>query len=106
MISSLAWVRKGAASETPQKVKLTDEEFHRISEKMGIQLSLAKEDLADAEQAAADNEDEEEDDNGNQIDDQNGNEDIDMAAGDDGDNKKTASVKKTGAKTDEDDELA
>ncbi|EGF77331.1 hypothetical protein BATDEDRAFT_14153, partial [Batrachochytrium dendrobatidis JAM81] len=46
MISSLAWVRKGAAQEVPARVKLTDEDFSRISAQMGDQLKLAKDDLA------------------------------------------------------------
>ncbi|KAI8925486.1 WD40-repeat-containing domain protein [Entophlyctis helioformis] len=52
MISSLAWVRKGAAQELPERVRLTEEEFERISSQMGVQLQLAKESLADAQAAA------------------------------------------------------
>ncbi|KAJ3268306.1 hypothetical protein HDV01_003195 [Terramyces sp. JEL0728] len=45
MISALAWVRKGAAQNKPEKLVLTDEEYGRIQEQMGIELEQAKEDL-------------------------------------------------------------
>lgn len=45
MISALAWVRKGAAQNKPEKLVLTDEEYARIQEQMGIELEQAKEEL-------------------------------------------------------------
>ncbi|KAJ3214461.1 hypothetical protein HDU67_001646 [Dinochytrium kinnereticum] len=53
MISSLAWVRKGAAKETPVKFALTDEEYKRIQENIAQRLEESKEELAVAQQQAA-----------------------------------------------------
>jgi hypothetical protein len=47
MISALAWVKKGAALSTPEKIELTDEEYQRIQNEMGVQLLEAKSDLKD-----------------------------------------------------------
>ncbi|KAH9250019.1 hypothetical protein BASA83_001068 [Batrachochytrium salamandrivorans] len=65
MISSLAWVRKAAAQEIPGRVKLTDEEFARISAQMGDQLKLAKDDLEEMQGNADDQDDGEEGQGGN-----------------------------------------
>ncbi|KAI9003109.1 WD40-repeat-containing domain protein [Gaertneriomyces semiglobifer] len=54
MISSLLWVRKGAAQELPDRYKLTDEEYSKVAEKIGAQLDVARDDLADAETHAND----------------------------------------------------
>ncbi|RKP24971.1 WD40-repeat-containing domain protein, partial [Syncephalis pseudoplumigaleata] len=45
MISSLAWVRKGAAREVPAKYELTEEEFERISQLAGDRLQDAAMDM-------------------------------------------------------------
>ncbi|TPX46814.1 hypothetical protein SeLEV6574_g03014 [Synchytrium endobioticum] len=42
MISSLSWVRKGIAAQTPEKYKLTDEEYQRVSALVGAQVEEAK----------------------------------------------------------------
>ena len=47
MISALAWVKKGAALSNPEKLELTDEEYQRIQNEMGVQLLEAKSDLKD-----------------------------------------------------------
>ncbi|KAI9203673.1 WD40-repeat-containing domain protein [Polychytrium aggregatum] len=52
MISSLAWIRKGAAKEFPEKYNLSDQEFDRIAGDIGIQVAAAKEELQAAEAAA------------------------------------------------------
>ncbi|KAI8919859.1 WD40-repeat-containing domain protein [Powellomyces hirtus] len=49
MISSLVWVRQGAAQETPDRYRLTDEEFSRVSEKIGAKLTDAQDELEDAQ---------------------------------------------------------
>ncbi|KAJ3096689.1 hypothetical protein HDU97_005650 [Phlyctochytrium planicorne] len=48
MISSLAWVRKGAAKETPERFSLTDDEFTRIQENIQQRLDESREDLNQA----------------------------------------------------------
>jgi periodic tryptophan protein 1 len=45
MISALYWVRKGVATETPEKYELDDEEYDRINRIATIQLEEAEEDL-------------------------------------------------------------
>jgi periodic tryptophan protein 1 len=40
MFSSLAWVRKGAARELPDKYELTEEEFQRVSQLAGDRLRM------------------------------------------------------------------
>ncbi|KAI8055815.1 WD40-repeat-containing domain protein [Syncephalis plumigaleata] len=40
MFSSLAWVRKGAAREVPDKYELTEEEFQRVSQLAGDRLRM------------------------------------------------------------------
>lgn len=47
MISALAWVKKGAALSNPEKLELTDEEYQRIQNEMGVQLLEANSDLKD-----------------------------------------------------------
>ncbi len=42
MISSLAWVKKGAAKEQPERVELSEEEYQRIQQEMGVQLEDAQ----------------------------------------------------------------
>ncbi|KAI8827223.1 WD40-repeat-containing domain protein [Fimicolochytrium jonesii] len=59
MISSLLWVRKGAAQEKPDKFKLTEEEFSKVAEKIGARLDDAREDLQVAGKGS-DNDDEDE----------------------------------------------
>ncbi|KAJ3042523.1 hypothetical protein HDV00_007057 [Rhizophlyctis rosea] len=56
MISALTWVRKGAAQQTPDRFKLTDDEYARIAEQIGAEVEDAKEDLAQAEAAAGEHE--------------------------------------------------
>ncbi|KAJ3169567.1 hypothetical protein HDU88_000758 [Geranomyces variabilis] len=60
MISSLVWVRQGAAAETPDRYKLTDDEFARVSEKIGAHLSDARDGLSGATGKAANGDDEDE----------------------------------------------
>ncbi len=63
MISATQWVKKGAALKNPEKVKLTDEEFARIQQEMGLQLEDAQMDLEAAQlegDSAATEEEEEE----------------------------------------------
>jgi periodic tryptophan protein 1 len=50
MISSLAWVRKGAAKEQPTRASMTDEEYERIAEHLGKQLHIAQQDLQEAQE--------------------------------------------------------
>ncbi|KAI9094615.1 WD40-repeat-containing domain protein [Phlyctochytrium arcticum] len=50
MISSLLWVKKGAAQQVPERYKLTDEEFERVAEKIGAQVNNAKADLQSGDQ--------------------------------------------------------
>jgi periodic tryptophan protein 1 len=45
MISSLYWVRKGVATEIPEKYELDDKEYDRINRLATIQLEEAEEDL-------------------------------------------------------------
>ena len=47
MISALCWVKKGAALSTPEKFQLSDEEYERIQNEMGVQLQDAKLELND-----------------------------------------------------------
>ncbi|RKP07218.1 WD40-repeat-containing domain protein [Thamnocephalis sphaerospora] len=53
MISALAWVRKGAAKELPDKYELTEEEFQRVSE-MANERIRAPDEGVDAEMAIDD----------------------------------------------------
>ncbi|KNC97159.1 rRNA-processing protein PWP1 [Spizellomyces punctatus DAOM BR117] len=48
MISSLVWVRKGAAQQIPDRYRLTDEEFSSLADRIGAQLEDAREGLEDA----------------------------------------------------------
>ena len=50
MISSLVWVGKGCAQEVPERVKLTDDEFERISKQMTVHLAEARQDLDECTQ--------------------------------------------------------
>ncbi|KAJ3111933.1 hypothetical protein HDU96_005138 [Phlyctochytrium bullatum] len=54
MISSLAWVKKGSAKETPSKFSLTDDEFNRIQENISQRLQESRAGLAHAKGEASD----------------------------------------------------
>ncbi|KAI8811412.1 WD40-repeat-containing domain protein [Cladochytrium replicatum] len=43
MITSLSWVRRGAAAQVPKKYNLSDEEYERIAKEIGSQVDLARE---------------------------------------------------------------
>jgi len=48
MISALAWIKKGAAKQFPDKYTLSEEEYKRISNLTEQQVNSAKEDLNNA----------------------------------------------------------
>ncbi|KAJ3165825.1 hypothetical protein HK101_012064 [Irineochytrium annulatum] len=50
VISALAWVRKGASKETPEKFALTDDEFGRIQESIQQRLDNSRDALKDAKE--------------------------------------------------------
>ncbi|RKO88581.1 hypothetical protein BDK51DRAFT_38834, partial [Blyttiomyces helicus] len=54
MISSLAWVRKGAAATAPTRYRLTDEEYSRIAAQIGAELDDARADLDGVQPTPAD----------------------------------------------------
>ncbi|KAJ3410887.1 hypothetical protein HDV05_003105 [Chytridiales sp. JEL 0842] len=49
-ISSIAWVPKGAAKETPEKFALTEEEYAKIEASISQRLEQSRADLTDAQQ--------------------------------------------------------
>ncbi|KAF9585187.1 hypothetical protein BGW38_003502, partial [Lunasporangiospora selenospora] len=49
MISSLQWVRRGAAQARPDKYDLDEREYKRIGDIAAQQLAQAKEDLEEAQ---------------------------------------------------------
>jgi periodic tryptophan protein 1 len=51
MISALAWVRKGAAAEKPEKYILSEDEFQRIQQATANQLDEATDAVAHAIEA-------------------------------------------------------
>ncbi|KAJ3288503.1 hypothetical protein HK104_008144 [Borealophlyctis nickersoniae] len=53
MISSLTWIRKGAAQQVPDRFQLTDQEYARIAGQIGAEVDEARLGLAEAESAAA-----------------------------------------------------
>ncbi|KAJ3008031.1 hypothetical protein HKX48_008807 [Thoreauomyces humboldtii] len=61
MISSLVWVRQGAAQETPDRFKMTDDEFAKVAGKIGAQLDDARDGLTEANGGGAADDDGEED---------------------------------------------
>lgn len=52
LISSLAWVKRGAAQQNPQKYVLDDQELKRVSALARIELEDAKAELLRAQEAA------------------------------------------------------
>jgi len=48
MISALAWIKKGAAKQFPDKYTLSEEEYQRISNLTEQQVKDAKDDLNEA----------------------------------------------------------
>ncbi|TPX32158.1 hypothetical protein SmJEL517_g04712 [Synchytrium microbalum] len=63
-ISSLSWIRKGIAAPTPERYKLTDEEYERVASLVGAQLAEAQiadknveQDDVEADDIADENED-------------------------------------------------
>lgn len=61
MISSSCWVPRGFASEFPEKYELDDAEMDRINAMAKLELNDAKEDLANAEAGADDDENDDDD---------------------------------------------
>lgn len=60
MITATAWVRRGVATQFPQKYEIDEVEIERISKLARLQLEDAQEDLEDArkgEAAGSDDED-------------------------------------------------
>ncbi|KAJ3306874.1 hypothetical protein HDV03_003911 [Kappamyces sp. JEL0829] len=49
MISALQWIKRGAALNRPERSKLSDEEYERIQQEMGVQLQDAKLELEEAQ---------------------------------------------------------
>ncbi len=53
MISATAWIRKGAAAQTPLRVEMTEEQYKAIMERAKAEIGDAKVALAEAKAAAA-----------------------------------------------------
>jgi len=53
MISALSWIPKGAAAQHPKRLNLTDDDFHKIQQEIGVQVEEARLGLENAQLAAA-----------------------------------------------------
>jgi periodic tryptophan protein 1 len=78
LISSIAWVRRGAAAENPEKYNLDEKELERVQQLARIELEDAQIELQKASEAAQEMEgrsedgDEDEDGDGEEGDDDEG----------------------------------
>jgi periodic tryptophan protein 1 len=57
LISSIAWVRRGAAAENPEKYNLDEKELERVQKLARIELEDAQIELQKASEAAQEMED-------------------------------------------------
>ncbi|KAG9126883.1 hypothetical protein FRC07_001541 [Ceratobasidium sp. 392] len=99
LISSIAWVRRGAAAESPEKYNLDEKELSRVQQLARIELEDAQLELQKASEAAQEMEERSEDEDEDDEDDEEGWEDAsdDDRMDEDGVESKPKSKSKAGA---------